>query len=172
MARIFSVLTAIIIVLSSCSHSYYIVRHAEKVTQEANMSSDVSLTEEGKRRAEEIKKILSRKKIAYVFSTNTIRTKSTAQPTADYFHLTTAIYGPRPDSAFISLLKSKKKNTLIVGHSNTVDDIVNMLCGKKEVAGDLPDTEYNKLFIIKMKGNKISFIESQIYYSSPPNPKF
>ena len=101
------------------------------------MSSDVPLTEKGKQRAEALKEILKDKKIAYVFSTNTIRTKSTAQPTADYFHLTTEIYGPRPDSAFISLLKSKKKNTLIVGHSNTVDDIVNMLCGEKKVAGDL-----------------------------------
>jgi phosphohistidine phosphatase SixA len=72
-------------------------------------------------------------------------------------------YGPRPDSAFIALLRSKKKNTLVVGHSNTVDDLVNMLCGKKEVSGDLPDTEYNKLFIVKKKGKKLTFAESTIY---------
>ena len=81
------------------------------------MSSDVPLTEKGKQRAEALKEVLKDKKIAYVFSTNTIRTKSTAQPTADYFHLTTEMYGPRRDSAFINLLRSKKKNTLIVGHS-------------------------------------------------------
>jgi 2,3-bisphosphoglycerate-dependent phosphoglycerate mutase len=171
MPRILIILSCTILVFSSCSHSYYIVRHAEKATQEANMSSDVPLTEAGKKRAEEIKDILKDKKIAYIFSTNTIRTKSTAQPTADHFHLTTEIYGPRPDSAFIVLLKSKKKNTLIVGHSNTIDDVVNMLCGKKEVAGDLPDAEYNKLFIVKIKGKKISFEESTIYFNSA-NPKF
>jgi phosphohistidine phosphatase SixA len=154
MTRILIILSCIILVCSSCSQSYYIVRHAEKATQEANMSSDVPLTEKGKQRAEDLKKILSRKKIAFVFSTNTIRTKSTAQPTADYFHLTIEIYGPRPDSAFIALLKSKKKNTLVVGHSNTVDDIVNMLCGRKEVAGDLPDSEYDNLFIVKKKGKR------------------
>ena len=153
----------IIFILSSCTHTYYIVRHAEKATQEANMSSDVPLTEQGKQRAEQVKEVLKNKKIALVYSTNTIRTKSTAQPVADYFHLPIGIYGPRPDSAFIALLKSKKKNTLIVGHSNTVDDIVNMLCGKKEVDSDLPDTEYNKLFIVKRKGKKFSFSESTIY---------
>ncbi|HLG40203.1 MAG TPA: histidine phosphatase family protein, partial [Chitinophagaceae bacterium] len=129
----------------------------------ANMSSDVSLTDKGRERAEALKEILRNKKIAYIFSTNTIRTKSTAQPTADYFHLTIETYNPRPDSSFINLLKSKKKNTLIVGHSNTVDDIVNMLCSKKVVAGDLPDTEYNKLFIIKRKGKKYIFTESSIF---------
>jgi phosphohistidine phosphatase SixA len=163
MPRIFILSCIAMTVFISCSHSYYIVRHAEKATQEATMSSDVPLTDKGKERAEAVKEILKDKKIAYVFSTNTIRTKSTARPTADYFHLTTEIYGPGPDSAFIRLLKLKKKNTLVVGHSNTVDDIVNMLCGKKKVDRDLPDTEYNKLFIVKMKGKKCSFKESVIY---------
>ena len=163
MPRIFIVLGFILLVFSSCSHTYYIVRHAEKATQGSNMSSDVPLTDEGKERAKTIKEILKNKKIAYVFSTNTIRTKSTAQPTADYFHLTTEIYGPGLDSAFIILVKSKKKNTLIVGHSNTVDDIVNMLAGKKELTTDLPDTEYNRLFIVKIKGKKTRFFERFIY---------
>ena len=162
MTRFFIVFSLVVLVFSSCSHSYYIVRHAEKAAQETNMSSDVPLTEEGRQRAEALKEILKTKKIAFVFSTNTIRTKSTAQPTANYFHLTTEIYGPKPDSAFIALLKSKKKNTLIVGHSNTLDDIVNMLCGEKKVPGDLPDTEYNNLFIVKYRGKKVSF-ESRRY---------
>ena len=143
-----------ILVFSSCSHSYYIVRHAEKTAQEANVTSDVPLTEKGKQRAEALKEVLKDKNIRYVFSTNTIRTKSTAQPTADQFHLTLEMYGQRPDSAFIALLKSRKKNTLVVGHSNTVDDIVNMLCGEKKITGDLADNEYDNLFIVKKKGKK------------------
>jgi phosphohistidine phosphatase SixA len=156
--RRFLVLPGLLVLLfCSCSHSYFIVRHAEKATQETNMTSDVSLTEKGTQRAEALKEILRDKKIAYIFSTNTIRTRSTAQPTAEYFHLETVTYGPRPDSAFISLLRSKKKNTLIVGHSNTVDDIVNMLCGETKLAGDLPETEYDNLFIVRVKGKKYSY---------------
>jgi phosphohistidine phosphatase SixA len=134
-----------------------VVRHAEKAVQEPNMTSDVQLSEAGKQRAEKLKEVLSSKKIGLIYSTNTIRTKSTVQPTADYFKLPVATYSPKPDSAFISLLKSKKQNTVVVGHSNTVDDIVNMLCGEKKVAGDLPDTEYNNLYVIKRKGKTFTF---------------
>ena len=147
----------VLVLLISCGNTYYIVRHAEKATAAPNMSSDVSLTPEGEQRALALNEILKNKKIANVYSTNTIRTKSTAQPTADHFGLTIEIYGPRPDSAFISLLKTKKKNTLVVGHSNTVDDLVNMLCGEKKVAGDLPETQYDNLFEVKRKGNRYIF---------------
>lgn len=161
MIRLFVTAVLAIIVFSSCSHTYFIVRHAEKATAAANMSSDVPLTDEGKQRAESLKDILTKSKIGYVYSTNTIRTKSTAQPTADYFHLSVETYGPRPDSTFISLVKTKKKNVLIVGHSNTVDDIVNKLCGETKVPGDLPETEYDNLFVIKKKGNKMTFTQKK-----------
>ncbi|HPG11305.1 MAG TPA: histidine phosphatase family protein [Chitinophagaceae bacterium] len=143
--------------LASCGNTYYIVRHAEKAAQGPNMTSDVPLTEEGKARAEDLKNILKKKKIAYIYSTNTIRTKSTAQPTADYFKLPIEMYNPRPDQSFIDLLKAKTKNTLIVGHSNTVDDIVNMLCGKKKIASDLADAEYDNLFMVKRRGDRYVF---------------
>jgi phosphohistidine phosphatase SixA len=146
------------VVFASCSHSYYIVRHSEKASASANMmSSDVPLSDQGKARAEALKVVLKNKKIRYVFSTNFIRTKSTVQPTADYFNLQTEIYGPTPDAAFISKLKSLKRNVLVVGHSNTVDDVVNMLCGKTEVNGDLKESDYDNLFIVKKKGKHYIF---------------
>jgi len=54
-------------------------------------------------------------------------------------------------------LKALKKNTLIVGHSNTVDDIVNGLTGSRAVPGDLQDSEYNNLFVIRVLRKKVSF---------------
>lgn len=143
--------------LLSCSNTIYIVRHAEKATAEPNMSSDVQLTEKGKERAEALKEVLKTKKIASVFSTNTIRTKTTAKPVADYFGLSIETYNPKPDSAFIRLLKSKSNNTLVVGHSNTVDDIANLLCGSAVVAADLKDNQYDNLFVVKRKGKRFVF---------------
>jgi hypothetical protein len=55
MNRVLIVSALTIVVLSSCTHTYYIVRHAEKASQEANMSSDVPLTDQGKQRAEALK---------------------------------------------------------------------------------------------------------------------
>lgn len=147
----------------SCTHTYYVVRHAEKAAAGPNMSSDVALSEDGQKRAQKLRDLLKNAKITEIFSTNTIRTKTTAQPTADYFKKDIQIYGPRPDSAFIQLIKSKKKNVLIVGHSNTIDDIANGLSGEKKVPGDLDDSNYNSLFIIKVRGKKVSFTEGKIY---------
>jgi phosphohistidine phosphatase SixA len=147
---------ALCLFLFSCTTSYYIVRHAEKVTAEPNMSTDVPLTDAGKQRAKKLKEILKNKKIGYIFSTNTIRTKTTAEPTANYFGLKTELY-TKPDSVFINKLKSLKKNTLITGHSNTVDDIVNLLCNEIKVESDLKDNEYDNLFVVKKKGRKYFF---------------
>jgi len=160
------ILLAILVALIgvSCNyHSYYIVRHAEKEAAGPNMmSGDVPLTAEGKERAQKIWALMQGKKLIAVYSTNTIRTKSTVQPTADYFHLPVRTYGPRPDSAFIAELKRYKANVLVVGHSNTVDDIVNALTGENKLK-DLDDSEYNRLFIVTMRGKKVFFEEKKIY---------
>ena len=145
------------LLLTACSHTYYVVRHAEKAILEKNRSTDVPLTISGLARANALKEILQTKKVANVYSTNTIRTMATAKPTADYFKLRIQPYGPKPDSSFIDALKLLKRNTLIVGHSNTVDDIVNGLMGRIALAGDLQDGEYNNLFVIKMRGKKVWF---------------
>ena len=151
---------AVLFLLSCKTTTYYIVRHAEKETPTAmsntTMTSDVPLSEAGKQRAEALKEILQNENIKHIYSTNFVRTKSTAQPLADTIHVPVEIYDPK-DPAFISKLKSLDGNVLIVGHSNTVDDLVNELSGKKEINGDLPDTEYGDLFIVKKKGSKITF---------------
>src|SRR5690242_8767846 len=146
----------LIVFLCSCGNTIYVVRHAEKATPMGN-STDVPLSAEGEKRALALKETLKDKKIELIYSTNTIRTRSTAQPTADQFGLTITTYGPRPDSAFINLLKGSKKNTLVVGHSNTIDDIANMLTGTTAVAGDLKDSEYDNLYVIKRKGKRFVF---------------
>lgn len=153
----------LISLLASCTHTYYVVRHAEKATPSEGPAmstpNDPPLSATGLQRAKALKNVLSDKSIRYIYSTNTIRTRSTAQPLSDLLNLTIQTYGPRPDSAFIQQLKLLKKNTLIVGHSNTIDDIANMLAGENKVEGDLPESVYDQLFIIRYKnrGKKIEF---------------
>ena len=148
-----------VVFFTSCNTTtYFVVRHAEK---EANtMASDVALSDAGKQRAEALKQLLKDKKIGTVYSTNYIRTKTTAQPLADAVGVTIQVYDPR-DTTFIHRIvnagnKDKEGNMLIVGHSNTVDDIVNALMGRKAVPGDLPETQYGDLFVVKKRGKKFS----------------
>ena len=59
---------------------------------------------------------------------------------------------------FIARLKEiKKGNVLVIGHSNTVDDIVNKLCGQIKITGDLKENEYDNLFIVRRSGTKFRF---------------
>lgn len=153
------------IFIFSCGNTYYIVRHAEKATgidpQTMKTIGDPPLSFEGQERALKLKEILGGKNIKNIFSTNTLRTISTAKPLKELFlNMPIQVYSSKPDSmdAFIQKLKSiKKGNVLVVGHSNTVDDIANKMSGKNVVAGDLKDSEYDNLYIIKRKGKEFVF---------------
>lgn len=141
--------------LTSCRHTYYVVRHAEKAIPSAGPTmstpNDPPLSDAGALRAQALKDRLKDKNIASIYSTNTIRTRSTAEPLRSVLGLTIQTYGPMPDSAFMALLKSVKHNTLIVGHSNTVDNIVNGLTNTATIPADLQDSEYDNLFVITYK---------------------
>ncbi len=149
----------LLLIFSSCSRTtYYIVRHGEKEVQTATMTSDVPLSEAGKQRAQHLKDLLINKTIGTIFSTPYNRTRSTVQPLSDATGVPVQLYSPKDTvPLFIKRLKDiKKKNVLVCGHSNTVDDLVNQLMGQT-LLQDLPDTEYDNLFIVTRKGNKWSF---------------
>lgn len=161
------------IVFFSCSNTVYIVRHAEKASglDMATMkpSTDPPLTVEGEERALALKQKLGSKNVKHIFSTKTIRTISTAKPLKElYLGMPIQIYSSRMDSmdAFIQKIKAiKKGDVLIVGHSNTIDDLANKLAGNKVVPGDLKDADYDNLFILKRKGDKYVFTNEK--YGKP-----
>ena len=158
------------LILCSCgSVKYYIVRHAEKETASPGTTmstpNDPPLSAAGRVRAIELREALRTKGITYIFSTNTIRTVSTAQPLNELRGSTSIeLYNTRDSLDFlIQKLKGiQKGNSLIVGHSNTVDDIVNKLCGETKIPGDLPDSEYDNLYIVTRKGRRYKF-ENKTY---------
>ena len=147
------------IVFCSCnttSVNYYIVRHAEKAIVDSTVkSSDVPLSEEGKKRAENLKTQLQDKDIKFIFSTNTVRTKATAEPLSKQTGIPIQIYDGS-DTGFVQTLKNLKGNVLVIGHSNTVDNVVNGLVGK-QVLNDLPENQFGDLFIVHKKANNFSF---------------
>lgn len=160
--------------LFSCGTTIYVVRHAEKETgidpTTMKTFTDPPLTNGGQERAMKLREMLGGKDIKHIYSTNTLRTISTARPLKELsLKIPIEIYSSRPDSmdAFIVQLKNiRKGNVLVVGHSNTVDDIANKLCQSTVVTGDLKDNEYDNLFIIKRKGDKYQFSKEKYGKSS------
>src|ERR1051325_395271 len=97
----------VILFLVSCkTTTYYIVRHAEKEAA-TTMTTDVPLTSAGKQRADALKDVLKNENIKFIYSTNYVRTKATAQPLADVIHVPIQIYDPR-DTLFPVRLKTSE----------------------------------------------------------------
>jgi broad specificity phosphatase PhoE len=119
------------------------------------MSSDVPLSDAGYQRAEKLKALLAGKNMVAIYSTQTKRTVSTALPLSELLQVPVQFYSHRDTlPAFIERVRKVKKGTvLIVGHSNTVDDLVNQLMNQS-LLQDLPETEYDNLFLVTRKGTK------------------
>lgn len=116
----------------------FIVRHCEKAMESTD---NPNLAEEGKKRAAHLAEILKNAGIEAVYSTNYKRTMQTGEPLATAMKLTPIAYEPR-EAAFGEMLRKSGKKVLVVGHSNTVPELLNQLTGTKnykpeEVYGDL-----------------------------------
>ncbi len=166
---------SLLFLAASCGNTIYVVRHAEKATgidpETMQTIKDPPLTVEGNERALALKQMLGSKNVKHIYSTNTLRTVSTARPLKElYLGMNIQLYSSRPDSmdVFIQQVKTiRKGDVLIVGHSNTVDDIANKLAGSIVLPGDLNDKEYDNIFILKRKGSSYKF--SREKYGKPSN---
>jgi 2,3-bisphosphoglycerate-dependent phosphoglycerate mutase len=172
--RIICALLFTVFLMSSCSRTIYIVRHAEKTlpndTTVKMMANDPPLSEAGKVRAFVLRDELKSQHIRHIYSTNTLRTVSTADPLRQAINVKVEIYNTRDSLDYlVQQLKNEKGNALVIGHSNTVDDIVNKLTGKTSLPGDLKDYEYDNMFIVHLKGKKARFEKKK--YGYPSNPE-
>jgi len=132
----------------------WVVRHAEKDTSDKK-DRDPDLSAEGKTRAQDLAKYLKGEKIDSIFSTNYKRTKLTGYPTADKIGLNIKTYDPGAQKEFAeSLLKNAQgKKMLIIGHSNTIQEMLEAFGVPKPVK-DLTEEDYDYIFTLTIKGNK------------------
>jgi 2,3-bisphosphoglycerate-dependent phosphoglycerate mutase len=132
----------------------WVVRHAEKDTSDPK-EKDPDLSPEGKERAEALAKYLKGEKLDSIFSTNYKRTKLTGYPIADKIGLAIKTYDPAKQKEFAEgLIKNAQgKKMLIIGHSNTVQEIL-VAFGATKPVKDLTDDDYDYIFLLTLKGNK------------------
>lgn len=121
----------------------YLVRHAEKELTSDNPRNP-ALTECGKQRAESMAIFLKEVELDAIYSTNYIRTRSTAQPTAKKQELEIITYNPRELKSLANRLIENKQDALVVGHSNTTGVLAGLLVGKEiEPFGE---SIYNRIY--------------------------
>lgn len=151
------------IVFSSCAQkksenvsttTYILVRHSEKDLSDPT-NRNPNLTEEGKKRSENLVSILADFKIDKIYSTDYARTLQTASPISKDRNIEVSIYDPRKlyDDKFQK--ETLGKTSIIVGHSNSTPTFVNKIMGIEKYSS-IDEKNYSKLFIIKVTGDVIT----------------
>ena len=137
MTRARSALAALLILaLAACAYmapiqapsTYYVVRHLH--TPEG--AADPDLTEEGQRHARLLADWFEGQEApATIFVSTTKRAQQTAAPLAAKLGITPRLYDPRDTPGLIAEVMKEPPPVLIVGHSNTVPDIIAALGGER-----------------------------------------
>jgi len=143
---------ATLLALPALTADIYLVRHAEKQTDATN---DPDLTETGRLRAANLAVMLKSAEITRVFTTDFKRTRETAAPVAEVAGVEIEIYDPKALDSLAARLLESTDNALVVGHSNTTPELVDLLGGE----GGPPIVEaweYDRLYLLQTDTGKVT----------------
>jgi broad specificity phosphatase PhoE len=128
----------------------FVVRHAERA--DAGMAaaktpgSDPDLSGAGMARANALAALLKDARITAVVTTEYKRTRQTGEPAARAAGLALTVIESKNSAGIIEKLKSAQGNVLVVGHSNTVPELLKALGVTEPVT--IADDEFDALFVV------------------------
>lgn len=134
---------------SQTTTTVIVVRHAEK---ELGTIDDPPLSQAGEQRAAELARVFGDKSsvaaIDRIFVSDTRRAQRTAAPLAQRLGLTPVVYPGRDVEALARRIESglRGHRIFVVGHSNTVPELVHALAPRVTVPA-MPDGEYDTIYI-------------------------
>ena len=135
--------------LASAQHLVIVVRHAERADggMSAAKQTDPLLSGEGEARAKRLAAMLAESGITAIYATEYRRTQDTAKPIADRLGLKVQTQKGQDTAGLVAMLKVRhaKDVVLLVGHSNTVPEIIKALGGP---AFKIPDDEYDTIYFL------------------------
>ena len=140
-----------------------VVRHAEKAAEPA---ADPPLTAAGEARAEALSAYVRGLPVAAIVSTAFVRTRTTAAPLATRLGLALEIVDARARGhaqavADGILAHHRGQTVVVVGHSNTVPDIVAALGAPRPA--NICDGEYDNLYVVRVLGGRDATVERRTY---------
>lgn len=134
---------------SASAQTVLVVRHGEKL----DASADPVLSPEGAARAERLASMLAASKVRAIYTTQYRRTILQATPTAKRLGVTASVIAGKEMDTLIAKIRSHAKDdvVLVVGHSNTVPEIIKLLgAGAAVIVGE---DDYDNLFVVAMQPN-------------------
>lgn len=143
----FLIFTYLLLFTAACTHKIYIVRHGEKSTEPPK---NPHLSNVGQQRAKNLILELKSKHINQIFSTNTFRTIETATPLSNFINVPIKLYANDTTKNLMQYIFTTKKNALIVGHSNTILNMLDTL-QYTYIKNKVQDNDYDNLIVVKYK---------------------
>jgi len=133
---------------SAAQNTVFVVRHAERADGEsAGMTaSDPDLSAAGKVRAEGLASALKDAGITAIYVTEFKRTQQTAAPLATALGIQPVVVASQDLLPLIEKLKGAAASALVIGHSNTIPEVIKQLGIADPVK--LADTDYDHLFVV------------------------
>jgi broad specificity phosphatase PhoE len=139
-------LSLLLVSTSFAGPTIFFVRHAEKATTGGD---DMDISEAGRARAESLATVLKDAEITALHTTEFKRTQQTAAPLAKALHLEPAIISSKDGAALLAKLRSSSGNVLVVGHGNTIPDLLKTLGITTPI--NIADNDYDNLFVVLME---------------------
>ena len=127
----------------------FLVRHAEKALE--GDTKDPELSPAGKERAQALAQIIKDVGVTAIFATELKRTQQTANPLAQLTGIPLTVVPAKETADLISKLRKTVGCALVVGHSNTLPEIIRALGVTESVA--IADDDYDHLFVVKTETN-------------------
>ena len=134
---------------AGATRTVILVRHAEKAP---GTIADVPISPAGQCRAEGLARILADAGVKKIYATEFIRTQQTAEPLAKKLGIQTEKITSEDVTGLVTKLRSGSAvgTALVVGHSNTVPDIINRLGAGK--VPPIAEGEFDRLFVVTLTG--------------------
>ncbi len=127
----------------------FLVRHAERAAISGNAPSDTGLSRDGQTRAEDLARALKDAQITAIYTSEYKRTKETAVPLAQSLGIQPEVIQGDDLRSLLRMLKAARGNVLVVGHSNTLPQIINALGISARVA--VTESDYDNLFLVVLE---------------------
>jgi phosphohistidine phosphatase SixA len=130
-----------------------LVRHAERA---GGMAPEIGLSDAGKCRAQVLAGMLADAGVTRIFTSDVARTQQTAEPLAKKLGIRAEALDAKDYDTLLGKLKSAGEVSLVVGHSNTVPEIISRLG-----AGAVPpigDDDYDRLYVITVAAGKAAVL--------------
>ena len=118
----------------------FIVRHAEKAS---TSDKDPDLSLQGQKHADSL---VQDSQITSVVVTEFKRTQETAAPTAKAAHVSPTMIPASDVGALVEKLRALNGNALVVGHGNTIPDLLKALGIATPVS--IPEDDYSEIFVV------------------------